>query len=75
MTVIHYMVTKDSPLTEWHMNKSDIVHFHHKGGKLRYFVLHQDGKMDTFILSNNVKEGENLQMMVPGNTWKACILE
>ncbi len=69
------MVTSDSPITKWHMNKSDIMHFHHKGGKLRYLVIYpEDGRLEQHILSGNIDKGELFQLLVPGNTWKICFL-
>ena len=32
MTAIYYLLTGDSPVDRWHINKSDIFHSHIRGG-------------------------------------------
>ncbi len=39
------MLTDESCIDYWHMNTSDIVHFHIQGGPIKYIVLHLDGKL------------------------------
>lgn len=75
MTVIYYMLCKDSSIDHWHTNKSDIMHFHLQGGPLRYLVLDpQDGKLHQYTLGQDISKGETMQLLVPGGTWKACYL-
>lgn len=75
MTTIYYMVTDDGPLSQWHSNKSDHVHFHHQGGRLKYLFIDQaTGLLQESILSSNILEGEYSQVVVPGNSWKTCLL-
>lgn len=31
LTSIHYLLTEASPVGYWHLNRSDILHFHHSG--------------------------------------------
>ncbi|MCT6778171.1 cupin domain-containing protein, partial [Streptomyces sp. CS7] len=31
LTSIHYLLTRGSPVGHWHLNESDILHFHHHG--------------------------------------------
>lgn len=75
MTVIYYMLTNDSAVDTWHMNKSDIMHFHHQGGSIHYmFIDANDGHLEEYTLGKDIDKGEVMQLMVPGNTWKACFL-
>jgi predicted cupin superfamily sugar epimerase len=75
LTVIYYLLSSESAIDHWHMNKSDIVHFHQQGGPIRYIVLYpHDGHLEQHTLGQNIAKGEVMQLAVPGNTWKACYL-
>lgn len=74
MDTIYYMLTDDSPIGHFHRNKSDIVHFHHLGGSIRYTTIDDCGTVETFVLGKDVAHGEQLQCMVAGGLWKASEL-
>lgn len=74
MTSIFYLLTEDSPIGHWHLNKSDIIHYYHLGGALTYYLIDQDGKLSTVVLGPDIKKGEQLQFTVKGGTWKATQL-
>jgi uncharacterized protein len=71
---IYYMLTDDSPIGHFHRNESDIVHFFHNGGPLRYTTIDPDGFVDSFVLGSDIERGELLQRAVPGGFWKASEL-
>ena len=68
------MLTSDSPVNHWHLNKSDIMHFHLQGASIKVFLIYPDGRLEEHILGQNIAKGETLQVLVPGNTWKGCFL-
>jgi len=74
MTSIHYLLTDDSPIGHWHRNESDIVHFHHLGGPVHYYMLHPDGRLETAVLGPDLAAGQRLQLTVQGGVWKASHL-
>lgn len=74
MTSIHYLLTDDSPIGHWHRNESDIVHFHHLGAPVHYYMLHPDGRLETAVLGSDLVAGQRLQLTVPGGAWKASHL-
>lgn len=74
MTSIYYMLTTQSPVGHFHLNKSDIMHYYHLGDPIRYTLLHPDGKMETFVMGADVTQGEMLQLEVKGGIWKASEL-
>ena len=75
MTSIFYLLTQDSPINHWHKNKSDILHFHMQGAPIRVLLINNDtAAFEEHILGQDVSKGENLQVLVPGNTWKGCYL-
>lgn len=74
MTVIYYLLTHDSAINHWILNKSDIMHFHLQGGPIKYLLLYPDGRLEEHTLGQDIARGEVMQLMVPAATWKACFL-
>ncbi len=68
------MLSHDSPIGHFHQNQSDILHFHHGMGVIRYHLI--DGQGDyTFIdMGADLNSGQQLQLLVAGDTWKASEL-
>lgn len=75
MTSIHYMLTDESPIGHWHLNKSDIIHYYHLGGPLTYYLIDEQGVLSKVVLGPDILNGEVLQFTVKGGTWKATELE
>ncbi|ATZ28942.1 hypothetical protein SLAV_35865 [Streptomyces lavendulae subsp. lavendulae] len=74
MTSIHYLLTHWSPIGHWHLNRSDILHFHHHGDPVTYHLLHPDGRHSTAVLGQDPGRGQVLTLAVPGGVWKASHL-
>jgi predicted cupin superfamily sugar epimerase len=74
LTSIYYLLTAQSPIGHWHLNKSDIIHFFHLGDPIEYYLISPDGKLQTVTLGPNPLLGHQLQMTVTGGTWKASRL-
>ncbi|TDG15918.1 cupin domain-containing protein [Seongchinamella unica] len=74
MTSIFYLLTADSPVGHWHLNRSDIVHYYHLGAPLNYYLIHPDGTLETAVLGPDLAAGQQLQLTVTGGTWKASHL-
>lgn len=74
MTSIYYLLSSDSPIGHFHLNKSDIAHFFHSGSAVQYYLIDPDGKLHSFILGNNPENDELFQFVVPGGWWKASKL-
>lgn len=71
---IFYLLTSDSPVGYLHSNRSDILHFWHAGDPLRYTLLSPAGELSTVTLGPDLSAGQQLQLLVPGGTWKASAL-
>jgi predicted cupin superfamily sugar epimerase len=71
LTSIYYLLTKESPGGFLHRNKSDILHYHHIGASVRYTIVSPDGILSERILGSKIRNGETLQLLVPGGWWKA----
>ena len=74
LTSIYYLLTAQSPIGHWHLNKSDIIHFFHLGDPIDYYLIGPDGQLKTVTLGPNPLLGHQLQMTVTGGTWKASRL-
>ncbi|MFJ6657377.1 cupin domain-containing protein [Streptomyces sp. NPDC091377] len=74
LTSIQYLLTHWSPLGHWHLNQSDIIHFHQHGEPVTYHLLHPDGRHTTAVLGQDPRQGQILTLAVPGGVWKAAHL-
>jgi len=74
MTSLFYMLTEDSPMGQFHINKSDIVHYYQAGNPIEYIFIKPDGELETHILGPDISSGQVLQLIVPGGYWKAARL-
>lgn len=75
MTSIYWMPTRSSPLVHWCSNQSDHIHYYHHGAPLTYHLVHADGSYQRRILGPDVTQGQEPQVDVPGNCYKAAELE
>ncbi len=74
MTSIYYLLTAESRVGHWHLNRSDILHFFHLGEPVTYYLIHPNGRLETVVLGPDPRQGHQLQMAVKGGTWKASHL-
>lgn len=74
LTSIFYMLTEQSPIGHWHLNQSDIVHYFHLGDPVEYLLLHQDGRLEKYVMGADVLNGQHLQLTVKGGIWKSSRL-
>ena len=74
MSSIFYLLTRQMPEGVWHRNRSDILHYYQGGGILRYEVLSPEGVAQCFELGPDLAAGHQLQLLVPGGSWKRSAL-
>lgn len=74
MSSIYYLLTTDSPVGQFHLNRSDIMHYYHLGDAIEYSLIFPDGTLKTVVMGSDVLAGECLQLHVPGGIWKASRL-
>ncbi|MBF0197045.1 MAG: cupin domain-containing protein [Planctomycetes bacterium] len=75
LTSIYYMLTKDRPIGYFHRNLSSIVHYFHGGDPLTYLLIDNKGQLTRKMLGPALSKDCQPQLIVPGGTWKATILE
>ncbi|MBQ4834033.1 cupin domain-containing protein [Pseudoalteromonas sp. MMG010] len=71
MTSIFYLLSAESPIGHFHLNRSDIVHYFQLGDPITYYLIDPNGVLSTVVMGTNLAAGEQLQVTVPGGTWKA----
>lgn len=74
LSSIFYLLTDDAPRGRLHRNRSDILHFWHLGGALRYWLVDPQGALTQVVLGPDLGAGQQLQLLVPGGWWKATEL-
>ncbi|WP_405639700.1 cupin domain-containing protein [Streptomyces uncialis] len=74
LTSIHYLLTHWTPIGHWHLNRSDVLHFHQHGEPVTYHLLHPDGRHSAVVLGQDPRQGHTLTLAVPGGVWKAAHL-
>lgn len=75
LTCIYYLLTADQAVGHFHRNQSPIVHFHHLGNPIDYFLIFPDGHLEHQVLGSDVSQGQELQVIVEANVWKASRLQ
>ena len=71
LSSIFYLLAAESPIGHFHLNQSDIVHYFHLGDPITYYLLYPTGKLETTVIGSDVRNGQVLQLTVPGGVWKA----
>lgn len=71
---IYYLLTKDSPVGHFHLNRSDITHFFHSGGPIEYLLVSPDGDLKKVTMGCDRSRGEVLAFTCPGGWWKSSHL-
>ena len=71
MSSIFYLLAAESPIGHFHLNQSDIVHYFHLGDPITYYLLHPTGELATVVMGSDIRNGQVLQLTVPGGVWKA----
>ncbi len=75
LTSIFYLLTQQSPIGHWHLNKSDIIHYFHLGDPITYYLIYPDRHLQKAIMGPDPTQGHLLQLTVKGGVWKASHLE
>ncbi|MFJ3366969.1 cupin domain-containing protein [Pseudomonas sp. NPDC086251] len=74
MSSIYYLLTRESPIGYFHLNRSDILHYYHLGDAIQYCLIFPNGTLKTVVMGSDILAGQCLQLHVPGGVWKASQL-
>lgn len=72
-TTIFYFLSPRRPVGNFHRVRSRIVHTLHRG-RGRYVLIHKGGRIESFVVGQDIEKGERLQWVVEGDVWKASYL-
>ena len=73
-TVILYLLGPECPASGYHRMSADSVHFFHHGGPMRVGSIGPDGIWRGHVLGSDLAAGQQLQVVVPGGSWKVLAL-
>ncbi len=72
MTSIYYLLSAQSPIGHFHLNRSDIMHVFVAGDPITYHLIDDEtGEYRQVVLGDDIRNGQTPTMMVRGGTWKA----
>jgi predicted cupin superfamily sugar epimerase len=74
MTAIYYMLTEDNNIDHFHTKHSDGIEFYHLGAPITYHMISPDGQYEKIVVGPDILNGQQLQLAVPGGTYKAAEL-
>ena len=73
-TAIYYLVTPDN-FSSIHRVKSDEVFHFYAGDPVEMIQFDESGKLEKFIMGNDIMNGESPQIVVPKHIWQALRLK
>jgi uncharacterized protein len=67
------MVTKSAPV-RLHRIRNDQLYHYYLGDPLELFLLHADGTTERVIVGPDLRNGQRVQLLIPGNTFHTARL-
>jgi predicted cupin superfamily sugar epimerase len=74
MTAIYYMLTDDNSIDHFHTKYSNCIEFYHMGAPITYHMIYPDGHYEKVVVGPDMLNGQQLQLALPGGTYKAAEL-
>ncbi|MDD2687218.1 MAG: cupin domain-containing protein [Bacteroidales bacterium] len=71
-TLIYFLLEKDQK-SHFHRLQSDETWFFHQGESIEILAV-IDGKLQNYVLGNNIENNESPQITIPAHTWFAAHL-
>lgn len=68
---INFLVDASTPIIAFHRMSADALHFFHRGDPLAVITLSPVGVLERSTLGADLARGHQLQVLVPGDHWKA----
>jgi len=69
-SALYFLVTPGSPVRLHRIRNEQLYHYD-LGDPLEVFMLHADGSSERVIIGPDIRDGERLQLRIPGNTFHA----
>ena len=72
-SALYFMVTPGAPV-RLHRIRNDQLYHYYLGDPLEVFLLHADGTTERVIVGPDLRRGERVQLLIPGNTFHTARL-
>src|SRR5918998_5692254 len=67
-SALYFLVTPGAPV-RLHRIRNDQLYHYYLGDPLEVFLLHADGSSERVILGPDLRGGQRVQLLIPGNTF------
>ena len=72
-SALYFMVTPSAPV-RLHRIRNDQLYHYYLGDPLEVFLLHADGGTERVIVGPDLRGGQRVQLLIPGNTFHTARL-
>jgi predicted cupin superfamily sugar epimerase len=72
-SALYFMVTPGAPV-RLHRIRNDQLYHYYLGDPLEVFLLHADGAAERIIVGPDLRNGQHVQLLIPGNTFHTARL-
>jgi predicted cupin superfamily sugar epimerase len=72
-SALYFMVTPEAPV-RLHRIRNDQLYHYYLGDPLEVFLLHADGAAQRVVVGPDLRNGEHVQLLIPGNTFHTARL-
>jgi len=72
-SALYFMVTPGAPV-RLHRIRNDQLYHYYLGDPLEVFLLHGNGSTERVIVGSDLRGGQRVQLMIPGNTFHTARL-
>jgi uncharacterized protein len=72
-SALYFMVTPGAPV-RLHRIRNDQLYHYYLGDPLEVFLLHADGTTERTIVGPDLRNGQRVQLLIPGNTFHTARL-
>jgi predicted cupin superfamily sugar epimerase len=70
---LYFLVTPEAPV-RLHRIRNDQLYHYYLGDPLELFLLHADGKAEQVVVGPDLRAGQRVQLLIPGNTFHTARL-
>jgi uncharacterized protein len=67
-SALYFLVTPTAPV-RLHRIRNDQLYHYYRGDPLEVFLLHADGASERIVVGPDLRGGERVQLLIPGNTF------
>lgn len=72
-SALYFLVTPEAPV-RLHRIRNDQQYHYYLGDPLEVFLLHADGNAERIVVGPDLRAGQRLQLLIPGNTFHTARL-